>query len=337
MTAFVDELLGRRVSLRAMLLLRVLVGPIVVLHLWPFLDDARHGHQYRDTFHEPYASWYPELPRSLYVALLGVGILAAVGMTVGVRARASTVCAFAVVTYNLFLSTTHLHNNRAYLVIVLGCLAAVPGEVGPAWPLWVLRVEAAVVYGASGASKLFDPDWFGGTVTWGRVVRVQDHLPGWVVGALTDRSFHTGAAKVIVLTELFIAVGLWFPRSRLAAVWVAVCFHVAIQLTANVQTFSILCISALLIWAVPRTGDRVATVPGSWATVVERLDWLGRFRVERGDSLVVVDRDGAVLTGRPALVLVLSRLPLTAWFALPATVAAAPLTARASRPCGPCP
>jgi hypothetical protein len=31
----------------------------------------------------------------------------------------------------------------------------------------------------------------------------------------------------------------------------------------------------------------------------------------------VVDRDGTVLRGVPAAVLVLSRLPLTAWFALP--------------------
>ncbi len=327
MIARLDELLGRRVSLRALLLLRVLVGPIVVLHLWPFLDDARRGHQYRDVFYEPYASWYPELPRSLYVAVLVVGVLAAIGMTVGVRARACSAVAFAVVAYNLFLSTTHLHNNRAYLVIVLGCVAAASGETGPAWPLWLLRVEAAVVYGGSGASKLLDPDWFGGTVTWGRVVRVQDQLPEWLVGTLTDRSFHTGAAKVIVLTELFIAVGLWLPRTRLAAVWVAVCFHVAIQIGANVETFSILCISALVIWATPRTGERTAVVPGRWAVAVEHLDWLGRFRVQHGERLEVVDRDGTMLSGGPALALLLSRLPLTAWFALPVARAA---TARRS-------
>ncbi len=35
-------------------------------------------------------------------------------------------------------------------------------------------------------------------------------LPDWAMSLLTDRGFHTGAAKVIVLTELFIAVGLWW-------------------------------------------------------------------------------------------------------------------------------
>jgi hypothetical protein len=34
------------------------------------------------------------------------------------------------------------------------------------------------------------------------------------VSLLTDRGFHTGAAKFIVLTELFIAAGLWWRRTR---------------------------------------------------------------------------------------------------------------------------
>ena len=316
----IDELLGRRVSLRALTLLRVFAGPIVVLHLWPFLDDARRGYVYSDAFHEPYATWYPELPRSLYIALLCIGVVAAIAMTLQLWTRLSSVVTFAVVAYNLFVSTTHFHNNRAYLVIVLGVLTAVSGEVGPAWPLWLLRIEASVVYGASGLSKLFDHDWFDGTVSWGRVVRVQDQVPGFAVSLLTNRSFHMGAAKVIIATELFIAFGLWFRRTRLVAVWVAVVFHLAIAVTANVEVFSIVGIAALVIWATPSTGDRVATMPQPWARVVGYLDWLGRFRIEPGPALQVVERNGSVLTGRDATILILSRLPLTAWFALPFVV-----------------
>jgi hypothetical protein len=269
--ARIDELLGREISLRPMHLLRVLVGPIVVLHLWPFLNDARHGHIYRDTFHEPYWSWYPELPRSLYIGLLCLGAITAVCMTLGVAVRATTAITFGVVGYNLFLSTTHVHNNRAVLFIVLGCLTATGvGETGPAWPLWLLRIEMTSVYLGSGGSKLLDPDWFGGTVTWGRVLRVQDHIPSWAVGTLTDRSFHTGAAKVIVLTELFIAVGLWVRRTRLVAIGVAVCFHLAIQLTADVQTFSVLCISALVIWLDPEQLARLWPPRGARAATSRR-------------------------------------------------------------------
>ena len=346
-----DELLGRRVSMRALALLRIMAGPIALAHLWPFVADARAGVIYRDAFYEPYTAWYPELPRPLYMGLLALGVVAAVAMSLGLLTRVATATTFGVVTYNLFLSMTHFHSNRAYLVIVLATLAVAPcgrelsvdawlrarrgwpalDPRSPAWPLWLLRFEAAAVYGASGLSKLVDGDWFGGTVTWHRMVQVRDQLeasplPGWAVSLLADRSFHTYAAKVIVLTELFIAVGLWWQGTRYAAVWVAVAFHLAIQLTASVQIFSFLGIAALVIWAVPSTRDRVVgfdpadTGQRRLAQAVAALDWLARFRLVeggRGSPLTLTDRDGTVSTGRAARVRVLSRLPLTAWFALP--------------------
>jgi hypothetical protein len=61
------------------------------------------------------------------------------------------------------------------------------------------------------------------------------------------------------------------------------------------------------------------------------LDWLARFRVEPaapGSRLEVVDRDGTTICGRPAVALALSRLPLTAWFALPALLLPAVRRAR---------
>jgi hypothetical protein len=101
-------------------------------------------------------------------------------------------------------------------------------------------------------------------------------------------------------------------------------FHLSIQASAAVEIFSVLGIAVLVIWAVPSTRDRVLRWDPAdarqrrWRAVVRRLDWLARFRVEPGARLEVVDRDGTVLTGSPAIALLLSRLPLTAWFALPA-------------------
>ena len=338
-----DELLGRPVSMRSLWLLRVLAGPAVLLHLQPFLSDAWNGRIYSDAFYQPYAAWYPELPEALYVGLLWLGAVAAVAMSLGVLTRLATATAFGVVAYNLFLSTTHFHNNRAYLVIVLGLLALAPSgreATAPAWPLWLLRFECAAVYAASGLSKLLDPDWFGGTVTWQRVVQARAELstlPDWAVSVLTDRSFHTGAAKLIVLTELFIAAGLWWRRTRYAAVWVAVVFHLAIEGSASVQVFSYLAIAVLVVWATPSTRDRVLRLDPAarshrrWAALVRALDWLARFRVEPaspGAPLEVVDRDGTTLRSGPAAALLLSRLPLTAWFALPALLLPAVRRAR---------
>jgi hypothetical protein len=366
----VDELLGRAVSMRALALLRVLAGPVVLLHLRPFLADAWDGRIYRDAFYEPYAAWYPELPRAVYVGLLWLAAVAAVAMSLGFVCRLATATTFAIVAYNLFLSTTHFHNNRAYLVIVLGLLAVAPcgrelsldawlrrrrgrpalDPRAPAWPLWLLRFECAAIYGASGMSKLLDPDWFGGTVSWQRVVQARDQLdawplPGWAMSVLTDRGVHTGAAKIIVLTELFIAVGLWWRGTRYAAVWVAVVFHVTIEASASVQVFSLLGIAVLVIWAVPSTRDRLLRIDPTdarqrrWCALVRGLDWLARFRVEPaapGSRLEIVDRDGTATHGAPALALALSRLPLTAWFALPALLLPAVRRARREgEPVGP--
>ena len=349
MIARLDELLGRPVSMRALALLRVFAGPVVLLHLRPYLTDTLDGRIYSDAFYEPYAAWYPELPETVYVGLLWLAAVAAVAMSLGLLTRLAATTTFLIVAYNLFLSTTHFHNNRAYLLIVLAVLAVAPcgrelsldawlrrrrglpalDTAAPAWPLWLLRFECAVVYGASGFSKLVDPDWFGGTVTWQRVVRAQDQLdawPDWVVSLLTDRSFHTGAAKFIVLTELFIALGLWWRGTRYAAVWVAVIFHLSIEGSAAVQVFSLTAIAVLLVWAVPSTRDRVLRFDPAddpqrrLAALARALDWLARFHVEPtapGSRLEVVDRDGTTIAGAAAVAFALSRLPLTAWFALP--------------------
>jgi hypothetical protein len=347
--ARLDDLLGRVVSMRSLALLRVLAGPVVLLHLQPFLSGSLDGRIYSDAFYEPYAGWYPELGGAAYAGLLWLAAGAAVAMSLGLLTRVATATTFAIVAYNLFLSTTHFHNNRAYLLIVLGLLAVAPcgrelsldawirrrrglpalDRSAPAWPLWLLRFECAAVYGASGFSKLVDPDWFGGTVTWQRVVRERDELdawPEWAVTVLTDRGFHTGAAKVIVLTELFIALGLWWRGTRYAAVWVAVVFHVSIEYSASVQVFSLLAVAVLVIWAVPSTRDRVLRIDPADArqqrlgAAVRGLDWLARFRIEaspRGAPVEVLDRDGTAVRGASAVALTLSRLPLTAWFALP--------------------
>ena len=103
------------------------------------------------------------------------------------------------------------------------------------------------------------------------------------------------------------------------------------------QVFSLLGIAVLVVWAVPATRDRVLCIDPTSArqrqlgAVVGALDWLARFRVEPappGSALEVVDRDGAALRGGPAVALTLSRLPLTAWFALPALLLPAVRRAR---------
>ena len=267
-------------DISALAVLRIVLGPVVVVHLWPFLADARAGIYYDDHFWHPYATWVPRPSGELWALLLWVGTVSAVLMSLGVLTRLTTTVTFLVVAGNLLLSETHFRHNRAFLAILLFGLAllptgrtrsfdawwrrrrGLPGADAEAllWPLVMLRVQVSLVYFASGFSKLVDPDWLSGLVLWDRVVRYQHVIhpaPGWVVDLLTWRPLFYVVAPVAIATELFLAVGLWLPRTRLVAIRVAIVFHLAIELGARVEVFSLAAIAALVIWVTPTRRDRV--------------------------------------------------------------------------------
>lgn len=341
-----DSVLDWSGSVRAIAVLRIAIGPITLLHLRPFLRNAVEGVSYDDHFWEPFIPWLPHVPDRLWFALLWVGAAAAVLMTLGLWTRVAAVTTFLVVAGNLLLSQTHFRHNRVFLVIVLGGIALLPvgrvlsidallrrrrgrpvlPDIAALWPLWLLRSQVCLVYLASGISKLVDPDWFGGLVLWDRVVRYQHlldptPLPGWGVDLLTERWMYYAVGPAAVLTELFIGVGLWFGRTRLAAVWIAIVFHALIEISASVEVFSYAAIAALAIWVTPSTRDRIVRVGGDAATsraviaLVRAGDWFGRFGVVRAGAsepvVTVVDRDGTVHTRFAAVGLLLGRLPLT--------------------------
>lgn len=199
------------------------------------------------------------------------------------------------------------------------------GGRGPLWPVWLLRIVVASVYLTSGLTKLANPDWRSGLVLWDRTVRHAHLIPvdGWVQDLVTSRAFHHALSPAAIAVEVFLGLGLWFGRTRLAAVWVALVFHASIEVTASVQTFSYAAIAALLLWVTPATGDRLLTAPPWLRGTVVRLDWLRRFTLDAGPGpgldpgprlepggARLVDRDGTVRLGRDAELTALSRLPL---------------------------
>lgn len=347
--ARLDDIFEQYGSVRAIAVMRIAMGPITLLHLRPFLRDARAGVAYDDHFWEPFLPWL-HLPGWLWFVLLWVGAAAAVFLTVGLFTRVASWTVFAVVATNLLLSQTHFRHNRTFLAILLGGLALLPAgrelsldawlrrrrglaplpDVAALWPLWLLRAQVCLVYLASGGSKLVDPDWRGGLVLWDRVVRYQHvleptPLPTWAIDLLTSRWLYSFVGPAAVFTELFIGVALWFGRTRLTALWVALAFHALIELSASVEVFSYAAIAALAIWVTPTVRDRVVRVDDSRqgrlvAVAVRALDWFGRFRLERardGSAVEVVDRDGSVLGGSAAVRFVFTRLPLAFPIAAP--------------------
>ena len=225
-------------SIRAIAVMRIAIGPITLLHLRPFLRDAAAGVSYDDHFWQPFVAWLPELPAGVWFALLWVGAAAAVLMTIGLWTRLATVTAFAVVAGNLLLSQTHFHNNRAFLVILLGGLALLPagrllsidswwrrraGKAGRARRRRPLAALAAAGPGLPRLPGLGDQQarrsrldrraralGSGGALP----ARARQPLPGWASDLLVERWPFYAIGPAAVLTELFIGVGLWFGRTR---------------------------------------------------------------------------------------------------------------------------
>ena len=342
-------------SVRALSVLRIALGPIVVLHLEGHLRDGLDGVVYTDRYRLPWWSWYPEATPALYLALLAGAVAAAAAMSIGLATRVGAAATTSFVAYNLFLSHTHYSHNRAFLLILLVLVTVVPtgrhlsvdallaARRGrpierrvPLWPLWLARFEVCVVYLASATSKVIDRDWLSGRVLRLRVVdnralALREGAPAWALDVLADPGFQWWFAKATIATEYVIALGFLHRRTRLLAIWVAIPFHLAIQAFARVEVFSWAALAALCLWVTPGERDRTLTVGpasarfGVWA---RRLDWFGRFRVVGGsDALRLDDRrtpaDGergsgvTVRTGVDARLVVLSRLPATFFFAAP--------------------
>ncbi len=146
--------------------------------------------------------------------------------------------------YTLFANTLDFHNNRYALALYALAAGVALARTGvTALGLTLMRAQCMFIYLVSALSKLLDPDWAGGAVLRARFV--------WFEGLATARGVPAGVMHVLqgarisqaislgaISTELFLAVGLWLPRTRLVATCVGVAFHVIIQLTAKVETFS---------------------------------------------------------------------------------------------------
>lgn len=344
-----NALFDRPGDVRAVALIRILVGPIVIYHLWPFVEEMWRGRYYADYFYAPWATWLPVAPRPLYFVMLSATLVSACLMSLGYKTRWSTGYTAFFVTYNFFASETFFRHNRNFLVLILLMLALVPvGRVysldarratsppdtqAALWPMYLMRFEVVCVYSASAISKLLNPDWRSGLVLltrsrWYEPRLRASILPDFVVDLVTNAAFHSLFAAFAIASELSIALLLVSGRFRYAGAFLAVSFHAIIEVALSVQIFSYLAIGGLLIWATPVTRDRAlvfdAADPAAMRAVrwIERLDWLARLRVApaasaSAEALRLVDRDGSVYLGKRAFRRTLMLCPLTFFFAAP--------------------
>ncbi len=172
--------------------------------------------------------------------------------------------------YTLFANTLEFHNNRYALALYALCAGVAFARTEPtSIGLTLLRAQCTFIYCVSSLSKLLDPDWAGGAVLRARLVWFEGlatarGAPLALVRTLQDTNVSHALSLGAIGTELLLAVGLWMPRMRLVATCVGVAFHLIIQLTAKVETFSWLTLTVYAaFWMAPANERATSSTQGA--------------------------------------------------------------------------
>ena len=328
---------------RVLGVVRAAVGVLLLLQAFGAARSLQADGYFGDHFHLPLIAPSLGPPRSVYAAMLALQLLLAAAVIVGRGARPALLVCASIGIYLLLCDRLQFHHNRyalfcyAWLLSFSPCdqnlVAGRPSRASPAHgPLWAARLmqlQCILIYLGSGGSKLLDPDWRGGLVLFDRFARYGEQalsrgVPPSLVEALSRAETTSLLAKIAIATELGLAVGLMFRRTRVVALWWGVWFHLTIEVTSKVEGFTWLTLAAYALFATHDGRARKlrwnpASLRGrACGRLIMAIDWLSRFdarawtpdSVASHHAVVIVDRDGARHTGLHALTAVARTCPL---------------------------
>jgi vitamin K-dependent gamma-carboxylase len=218
-------------------------------------------------------SWVQPWPENgLYLHWTLLGIFAAF-VAAGLFYRFSAALLCLSCTY-FFLLDEGRYVNHTYLMCLFGFLLIfVPAnrafsidvlinpksrsETTPAWAIWVLRAQMAVVYFFAGIAKI-SPDWLRGEP-------MRHWLTRNIHSSLIDNFSHANwtpyvASYGALLLDLLAAPLLLWRRTRLFAFWVVVIFHILNEQFFPIGVFPWLAIAATTIFLSPSWPRRVLSV-----------------------------------------------------------------------------
>lgn len=321
---------------------RVALGVLLGWHALLAGEELGRLGYFGDAFH---LSMLPDAlvpSHRMYAFLIAARVVLAVMVVLGIWARPALATSALVGVWMLLCDRLQFHHNRYSLYCYALLLALTPCDrswramdpavpeprTGPWWGVRLAQLQVSIIYLASGGSKLLDPEWRNGAVLADRIAR-HAHLalaagvPKGVTDLLARADVASALAKTAITTELVLCVALWLRPTRVVALWWGVWFHLTIQLTSKVETFTLLTLAMYATFATPDHHARVlrfdpSRLRGRLArATVALLDWLGRFEVkpwepddQRGHSVVIERRDGSRVTGIRAFATLTRCLPL---------------------------
>ena len=202
----------------------------------------------------PYVSWLVVPSYTIHAALETALFVCVFASTIGLLTRLTTASACLIIASLFFSSQLYYHHHLYLYLLCFGLLAISPcGEQlsvdrwrkgAGATPVTMTRhpavrlfqVLVSCIYLFNAISKT-TPEWFSGRVIEHLLAlqTIQGHLMEGAVGALPSWLLGSG----VVATEYFLAVGFWWPRTRLLAVALGVALHLGIMSAMYVSSFSV--------------------------------------------------------------------------------------------------
>ncbi|HEY7530871.1 MAG TPA: HTTM domain-containing protein, partial [Gemmatimonadota bacterium] len=297
----------------------------------------------------PGLEWLPAPGYEAYRILEIVLVPLAALWTAGLFTRAAGALLALVFAYLFALSQLTYHHHLFLFtlgLLVLGFAPAgdhygldayVRGRSRPrpdrmVLPVRLVQVLLPIVYLFSGLHKL-TPGWITGDFPG--LLEEQGWFQGPVAGVMVAVLSPRALGLFTIATELFLAAAFCVPRLRRTALWVAVAFHLGIELTMEVRGYSWGMLALLAAYVAPGAPRTIALYDGSCGfcsrsmRVANLLDWFRRVRwvdfrapgaaaavgapsraqLER--EMAVVRSDGTTLLGFDAWRDLLGRFPAT--------------------------
>ncbi len=320
---------------------RVALGALLGFHALAAAEELARVGYFGDTFHIAMLADVLVPSHRVYAIVLATRVCLAVMTVLGIWARPALGWSAILGMWLLLCDRNQFHHNRYSLFCYAALLALTPCDRswraaeptvlvprrGPFWGVRLAQIQVSLVYLGSGGSKLVDPDWQSGLVLGDRITRythvaLAKGVPQKLIDVLARPDVTSSVAKLAIMTELFLCIALWIRPTRVIAIWWGLWFHVVIQATSKVETFSLLAVAMYGVFVTPDHRARKLRFDPSrfWGKItaifVPPLDWFGRFQIEpwepdnqRGHSVVVVRRDGEPVTGVRAFAMLTRCLP----------------------------
>ncbi len=305
-----------------------------------------------ESFHLPMVPAVLVPSHRVFGLMLAVRVCLAVTVTLGVWARPALAVSAALGLWCFACDQLQFDDGRyrlfayALLLSLTPCdrswrasePISVPPRSGAYWAVFLIQFQVALFYLASGFAKLLNEDWRTGAVLLDQIGAHADMALAAAVprAALQIAANHAGAlAKIAIMTELFLGVGLCHRSTRVVALWLGVWYHAIAQFASTVETSAFVTLAMYGVFATPDFAARELRFDPSrlagrlLASLVPPLDWLARFDVRpwepddrRGHAYVVVRRDGTRVTGIHALCILTRCLPVLFPFWAPVALVA---------------